>query len=648
MKTLDFQKVKFKSFKFYKTGDVKQKEVVGWDTETSKGQCGLLCNSNGQIFDTHDIDMLLGHMTEIDYSKTVNLFYNLVYDYSAIFKCLPKENIKEIAMTNTTKYKDFKLFIIPHKMMKISIPYVLKNGKDGIKNFKYFDLLQFFKFEKSASLDNVSKKYLNEGKLLIEEDTGIDKSKYTWNDFHNPKIQAYCVDDCMKVKKLAEIICDSCETIGLSFNQPYSCATLSMNYVYGLMGVKSPLWFYFNSPKNRKVFEYAFNSYSGGRFEVMQRGTFDNIYEYDVNSMYPDKIRKLQNVFNTQFEFCRNDNAFQSSREDACYAFMKIHVKQKHPFINILSFRHEGLTVCPRNREYATTFVNKHEIELLEKYNVDFSIVDGYIGVAQEEDYVYKKIFEDIYAARMKYPKSHFLSSLYKIIMNSFYGKTIEMNIVLEESELLEEKCETNSELTICNDILEMVVDEQNETIVVKNFIAGKYFCPVYATDITAPSRCVVTDAMLQAENQQEASIIGCFTDSVLSKHKLNLPVTENMGDWELSQHDKLHMVGTGVYNMYNLVKGEKDKEKTRTRGFKLLGMSDFCFDMFLENKYKTRKTLSLKQSVIQNNYEDFNVISEENKELNINFDTKRKWDRDFKNVADIFKSQISSSTIII
>ncbi len=642
MKTLDFKKLKFKPFKYYRTGNSKQKPVVGWDTETSKGQCGLLCNSNGQISNTHDIDLLLARMTELDYSKTVNLFYNLVYDYSAIFKCLPEKNIREIAQTNNTDYLDYKLFIIPRKLFKITIPYTNNSGKETEKSFKFFDALQFFKFEKSASLDSVSEKYLGEHKIDVEGITGIDKTKYTFEDFNNKEIQKYCIDDCVKTRKLGEIIADSCATIGLSFNQPYSCATLSMNYVYDFKQVKSPLWFYFNKNKNQKVFEYAFYCYSGGRFEVFQRGTYNNINEYDVNSMYPDKIRKLQNVYKTDFEFCKNEQAVDSIRNDeTAYMFLKIKVKQKDKFINILPFRQDGLMIYPRHKKYHQTYINKHELELLEKYNVDFTIVDGYVGTPDMVDYVYKDIFEEIYHQRMKYPKSHFLSSLYKIIMNSFYGKTIEMNVLLEE---IEKICENNNEQSACYDVLDMVIDEKNDDIIVKNYLAGKFFCPVYATDITAPSRCVVTDAMLQA-NQED--IIGCFTDSVITTGKLNLPVSATMGEWELSHYDELNMVGTGVYYLHNNDKQEK-KEKTRTRGFKLMNMNDFDFSSFLKNEYKTRKTLSLKQAVIQNNFDDFNVISEENKELNINFDTKRNWKRDFKSVNDIFKSQIYSETLII
>lgn len=643
MKTLDFSKVKFKPAKYYKSNGAKQREVVGWDTETSKGQCGLLCNSDGQVVNSHKADTLLAHLTELPYSKTVNLFYNLVYDYSAIAKCLPLKCVTELAQTNHTKYNEFDLFIIPRKLFKVTIPFTSDTGREYDKTFKYFDLLQFFKYEKSASLDNVSEKYLNERKLDVEAQTGIKKENYKFRDFNNKLIQRYCVDDATKVRRLAEIIVDSCQTIGLRFNQPYSCATLSMNYVYELRQVKSPLWFYFNKPKHRKVFEYAFNAYSGGRFEVMRRGTFHDVYEYDVNSMYPDKIRKLQSVYKTDFEFCQNAQCVDRLRDDeTAYAFLKVRVKPTSKFLNLLPVRRDGLMIYPRSRQYFTTHIALSELELLEDYDVDFTIVDGYVGTPEVVEYPYKEIFEEIYHARMRYPKSHFLSSLYKIIMNSFYGKTIEMNVILEELSEAEADGTPNGELSCAHDVLDMVIDDQNEDIIVKNYQAGKFFCSVYAADITAPSRCVVTRAMLEAS---EEDVVGCFTDSVLSLSKLDLPVSDQLGEWELTRYDECNMVGTGVYYLHD---HDKSKEKTRTRGFRLMNLNDFDFQTFLRNEYKTRKTLTLKEAVRCHNFDDFNVISEDTKELNINFDTKRRWQRPFKNVRDIFKSQIGSETLVV
>jgi hypothetical protein len=586
------------------------------------------------------------------------MFYNLTFDYSAIFKCLPAKNIRELALTQNTHYDNYDLMIIPKKMFKISAPFTSDKGREYKKSWKYFDMWQFFKYEKSASLDAVSEKYLKENKVDVEGITGIDKAKYQFSDFKNPEIQRYCVDDATKVAKLGQIISESCNHIGLMFNQPYSCATLSMNYVYGLKKVKSPLWFYFNRPKNKRVFEYAFNTYSGGRFEVMQRGTFQGVHEYDVNSMYPDWIRKLQDIYKTDFEFCKSEQQVDSLRsKETYYLFLKVRVKPSMKFINILPAREEGLIIYPRTLKPITAWVTRPELELLEKYDQEFTIIDGFVGTPETVEYPYKAIFEEIYSERMRYPKSHFLSSLYKIIMNSFYGKTIEMNLNLTIDE-------DDKSASAEHNILDMVLDEENEDVILREYLAGKFFCPPYATMITAPARCKVADAMLQAP---EEDVVGCFTDSVLSLSKLPLKVSAEMGDWELHTYDELNMVGTGVYYLHS----HNGDEKQRTRGFKFMNLADFDFSKFLQSRYPTRKNMSLKESVRCNNLEDFNVIMdcprrEKNKnyqpdcyhcskkechckkEVNINFDTKRQWQRAFTGVRDVFKSQIKSTSRVI
>ena len=658
MKTTDFNKLKFRTYRYFQFDSKEQREIKGWDTETSRGQCGLLCNSDGQVIESHDIDTLLMHLTEENYQKTVNMFYNLTYDYSAILKCLPAKNIEEIAVNNFTQYHDYKLQLIPKKLFKIQKDVTSDSGKIRPKTWKYFDMWQFFKYEKSGSLDAVSEKYLGEHKVDVEGITGISKAEYKFKDFKNEEIQKYCIDDSLKVAKLGKIISESCNHIGLMFNQPYSCATLSMNYVYGLKGVKSPLWFFFNRPKNRKVFEYAFNTYSGGRFEVTQRGTFQDVWEYDVNSMYPKRTCELQDIFKTDFEFCKSEQAVDKLRnKETYYVFLKIKVKPDMKFINILPIREEGLIIYPRTTKHITAWVTLPELELLEKYNQDFQILEGFVGTPEVVEYPYQAIFEEIYSERMKYPKSHFLSSLYKIIMNSFYGKKIEMNLNLTIDD-------SKEDAKACHDVLDMLLDEENEDIVLREYIPGKFFCPPYASMITSTARCVVADAMLSAP-EPEQNIVGCFTDSVISLCELDLPVSSTMGDWEMHQYDEMNMVGTGVYYLHS----NSGEQKTRTRGFKFMNMADFDFATFLQSKYPTKKNISLKEAVRTHDLDNFNVIMSCQKEktdkkpdctkcqystcpckkeVNINFDMKRKWDREFKSVSDIFKSRIGSKTRVI
>ena len=57
--------------------------------------------------------------------------------------------------------------------------------------------------------------------------------------------------------------------------------------------------------------------------------------------------------------------------------------------------------------------------------------------------------------------------------------------------------------------------------------------------------------------------------------------------------------------------------------------------------------TMKSKQSDIEK-YNNFNLIKEEPKKLNLNFDKKRVWERQFLNSNDVLNSQIDSKAIEI
>jgi hypothetical protein len=44
--------------------------------------------------------------------------------------------------------------------------------------------------------------------------------------------------------------------------------------------------------------------------------------------------------------------------------------------------------------------------------------------------------------------------------------------------------------------------------------------------------------------------------------------------------------------------------------------------------------------------FDDFNAIKDKAKNLELNFDRKRVWKRNFKNAGDVLQSQISSAPI--
>lgn len=614
MKTDNFNDIKFIKHKYYNNIPKSQKNIVAWDTETEKGKVGILANSDNKYIVSQNCDEILNFLTHDEYKKSVNVFFNLGYDTNAILKTLPINILKQIAHTNNSKYNEYEIKIIPNKYLGI---------KKDDNTFRFFDIWQFFKYEKSSSLDAVSEKYLNEKKIDIESIVPIKKADYTFKDFLDyPDLTKYCIHDTLLTKRLADIITEKTNQINLRFNSPYSCATLSIDYFFKYNKLNSPYWFYFNkSTNNRRVFEYAFNSYHGGRFEVFKKGTYKNIFEYDVNSMYPSQMINLFDCLNTSFHYTKDIDELP---KNTFYGFFKCKVKQNNENINLLPQNLNGLLVYPKGN--FETYCILPEIELLDKYNIEYEIIDGYYGITHDKIYPFKDIINFIFSERKKYDKSDFISSLYKIIMNSLYGKFIEININIDDE--------------INTDILNMIIDESTKDLKNKSFVAGKYFCPIYAAYITGMSRCKLYDTIM---NNNYDNIIGCFTDSIISTDPIRCDVGNNLGQWEKTEYETCNMVGTGMYQF----DGEKGK-KIRMRGFHMQGMKDFSFETFLNNEYKSNKSIKLKESIIQNRIEDFNVIMEQEKTINLNFDNKRIWKDKFNSVNDVFTKQIDSTCITI
>ena len=145
---IDINKNCFNPVKKYRN----KKPLIGFDTETEKGQCFLLGyygKENNGVLESTDIDEILKLLYNIKFKSTFNFFYNLTYDFQAIIKCLPYENIYELAKYDKTIYNKYELEILPGKCLKIS-------NKTRNYTVKYYDIAQFYNHN---SLNNSAKKF---------------------------------------------------------------------------------------------------------------------------------------------------------------------------------------------------------------------------------------------------------------------------------------------------------------------------------------------------------------------------------------------------------------------------------------------------------------------------------------------------------
>ena len=144
---------------------------VALDTETEKGRCFLISDSDRNTVYIDDLYTLLTYLNSKRYRNTVNWFYNLEYDTNALLKYLSFDKRREIAFTNSVDYEGFRIQIIPKKELKIG-----KIGLDDKIHHStfFYDLAQFYDMKKLKNLA-LQTQYR---KVDVEDISNIDVKRY--------------------------------------------------------------------------------------------------------------------------------------------------------------------------------------------------------------------------------------------------------------------------------------------------------------------------------------------------------------------------------------------------------------------------------------------------------------------------------------
>lgn len=600
----------------------KVKEIVGLDTETENGKCFILGkqdNKSYEIVDGFNIDTYLKYLNDGFFKKTFNFFYNVNYDFQAIMKLLPFENLQELAKRDKTIYKDYIINNIPNKMFSIA----KLNNKHG--KSKFYDISQFFNYK---SLNYSANKFLNMNKEDLKEND-IDITKLTYEKYLNDTdyrtiLNSYLNQDCLITKKLGDVLYNQLTP----FMKPkafYSQAYFSQQYYLENVNrhIKLP---------SLQILDYAMKSYQGGRFEVFKKGYFDDGYVYDIKSAYPEQNIKVPDISKGKWI---EDNEYRS---EALISLFKCSVEIYDINISPMKYQlHNNLLIYPIGN-FKEVYLNKKEYETIFEMGYDIKIINAYHFISDNPEYPYV-FLNDFYLMKEKYKNENQndLAWIPKILMNGFYGKQIQ---ITKQYEYTKE----NRGIEGMNDMLDINNETYYEYIKYK---AGILFNPIVANEITANTR----DKLFNSVKNKMDNVIGFQTDSIITDKAINLKIGNELGDYEIQKEKKpIIMLGSGIYQILDT------KPKIKFRGFstnidimKLLSenLNETDITTNVKRNFKLKKVMKLKMS-IEEKMKLFNLIKDEKKVINLNFDRKRVWDRDFVNAKDVLENQIDSKPIII
>ncbi len=501
---IDFEKLKIRKYGLYKPKKDIMHPVTGLDTETYKGYAKLVADSDGSYKDIKGLEDVMEFLTNRKYEGKHNFFFNIRFDFQALFKYLDKERLLELYNTSKTSINEYKLKYIPKKYFRIT--------KDK-HSYSFYDVFLFYE----TSLEKAAKKYLGMKKNEDNIDSArLNVDKQYWKD-NLYSIRKYCISDAVLTQKLGMLLQKEFKDKLNFIPQKYvSKAGVAKEYfrkrcdIPDLKGI----------PK--AAISYAFNSYKGGRFEVLKKGFFKDSTLIDINSAYPYQLASLCDYSGGKWYKVREAD-FSS-----LYGFYLCKVDIPYMSIAPLTYHRRIPVSCYPCGEFST-FLTLNEIKEYSRY-IDIKVVSGWEVRTGNITYPFKDTIELLYDYKRNTPKSDFRYDLAKKMMNSFTGA-------------LFEKYKHNGV-----------------------WLTGMLFNPILASPTLANTRIEVFTEALKYKND----VVAFATDSVLFDREIQYEGDNTLGGWDVANSGEAVVLRSGMYLIGDELKSrglQKDKDITTPEG---------------------------------------------------------------------------------
>jgi hypothetical protein len=587
----------------YRNNGFTQKLNHGLDTETYQGYVKLICDDEGHYKEIDDFEQIMQFLTSERFRNNFNWFWNIKYDFESIIKYLDKDELIDLYNNHELQHYNYEIKFIDRKFFSIKLK---ENSR-----FYFYDMFGFVE----SSLNSAAQRYLGEEKLYdIVDSKQLNINWKYWEQNRNNIIK-YCIKDANLTKRIADYFWNLVyKNMGYYPKRPFSKGKIAEEYFLAKCYIPTI------NDIPRRALELAYNSYLGGRFELIQKGYFEKCYTYDIKSAYPHIISELIDYNKGVWKKCKNGKINKDAYGG--YYYCKIDCLELifSPFTRKVK---NILSVFP-NGSFNQT-LTKNEIEFYKDNfdSVDIKIIDGIEFFEDEILQPFKQEILKLYEWKER-EKDDDVKYAVKIFMNAFYGKTIQKSG--------------------------------------DNNLTGKVFNPIWATEITSQTRLKLFQFMLQNPDV----VIGTSTDSVHTQEQFKIPKSPSLGSFALDFQGEGCYIMSDVYYLWN---NDIKKDKSKLRGFSLAKTKDMDEDN-KNNEHKTLKQIleSMKSTEQIYKYEtyrpnhlgeclthtktksinDLNIFRKEKKSIKINGDLKRVWNSEFKNGRDCLKRNIQSMPLLV
>jgi hypothetical protein len=307
-------------------------------------------------------------------------------------------------------------------------------------------------------------------------------------------VREYCMLECQQLAKLMERFRENCSSVGL-----HPTRWQGPGYLVSAAMRRNGF------PKNKeyrdlvptRVWELAQAAYYGGRFEPPIIGHIPGpVYQYDINSAYAGVYQHLPCLIHGVWK--RQPSALNK------YASCSIvHIRFSHK-------RSQSICAFPvRDKKGGIFFPRKgqgtywwHEVAATQgRANVDVDEAWSYESHCKCTPFDW---IDALYKERMKVGKRTGMGGVLKLVLASTYGK-------------------------LCQSIG-----------------TAPYSNPIWASLITSFVRTQLYKAAIAENNGQD--VIMLATDGLFTRTPRSLPISKEIGEWEVDVHDSMFVIQSGLY----------------------------------------------------------------------------------------------------
>lgn len=493
--------------KIYKSRDHLYTLLSAWGRG---GVTSSLYNA-GKRLDTYDcIDWLLDLGGE--YPKAIFVIFAGGYDVNHMLRGFERGLMEEIAAGEILEFEHggerYQIQYRPRKSLSLKRGFEWKlNQKTGEskphwrESIIVWDVFGFFQ----ENFVGVMGKWLGKTHRHFELIKRMKAQRGNFENLSHAEINAYNIAELETLVELMEKVHEGIDGLDLKCMR-FDGAGAVASAMYRKHGIRQ-----FKSEPPEEVLTAARTAYAGGRIEICKIGTMrDTVFDYDINSAYPDTLRKLPSLAHGFWEHLDGK---------AEPGFTLVHCKYKFeaglPFYPLF-YRSEKMQIIFGQEgegwywwpefEAAQKFPGR--IEILESYV--FREVDGIRPFTWIDEY-YEKRRQWVSSPTEEWQRGG--EKIIKLGLNSLYGKTAQQ-----------------------------VGGADGK--------APSYHQIEWAGYITSATRA----RLLEAAILNPSAIIGFATDGIFSTEKLDLKIStdKSLGEWSLTIFEGLTVVMAGVYWWHN------------------------------------------------------------------------------------------------